>query len=172
VLYELFIPVRHQPIPPGSPARAFHPVALVITPILFVALALLTTVNPIYCALIALALGSCVVIASRRDLLHKMLVSALVFLALYSAYFFTLIIAVPGYVQRVWDLRVLSGISILGIPIEELAFALAFGFFWSGIYEYTLSLRLRQKETGGSMIHHLKSDLRWLTGTKADHGER
>jgi hypothetical protein len=150
VLYELFIPVRHEHIRSGSPAHVFHPLALVITPALFVLLVFLTRFNPIYCALIALALGSCLVIVSRRDLLRKMLVSAFIFLALYSAYFLALVIAAPGYVQKVWDLRMLSGISLLGIPLEELAFAFAFGFFWSGVYEYALSLRLRRRREQAS----------------------
>jgi hypothetical protein len=149
VLYEFFIPVRHEPIPGKSSARIFHPLALVFTPALFVALALLTGINPIYCALVALALGSILMIACRRDLLRKMLASAFIFLGLYSAYFLALVISVPGYVQRVWDLRGLSGIAILGIPGEELAFAFAFGFFWSGVYEYALALRLKQKEGRG-----------------------
>jgi hypothetical protein len=67
---------------------------------------------------------------------------------LYAAYFLALVVSVPGYVQRVWDLRVLSGISILGIPLEELAFAFTFGFFWSGVYEYALYLRLKRKGEG------------------------
>jgi hypothetical protein len=148
VLYELFIPVRHEPIPAGSSAHIFHPLALVVTPVLFAVLVLFTEVNPIYCALIALALGSFLMIACRRDLLRKMLASAFIFLGLYSVYFLTLEVAVPGYVQRVWDLRVLSGIAILGIPGEELAFAFTFGFFWSGVYEYALALRLKRKEGG------------------------
>jgi hypothetical protein len=145
VLYELFIPVRHEPFPRGSSARVFHSLALVVTPISFAILLLITRWNPIYCAIIALGLGGCLVIICRRDLLRKMLSSALIFLGLYSAYFLTLVLAAPGYVQRVWDLRMLSGISLLGIPLEELAFAFAFGFFWSGVYEYALSLRLKRK---------------------------
>ena len=150
VLYELFIPVRHEQIRPGSSAHFSHPLALVITPLIFVILALTTGINPIYCAFIALALGSCLILLSRRDLLRKMLMSAFIFLGLYSAYFLTLVVAVPGYVERVWNLRVLSGISILGIPLEELGFAFVFGFFWSGVYEYALSLRLRRKREGAS----------------------
>lgn len=38
----------------------------------------------------------------------------------------------PGYVERVWDLNVLSGLLVGPIPIEELAFAVAFGMYWSG----------------------------------------
>ena len=100
VLYELPVPVRHVPLRPGSRARVFHPVALVVTPAAFVILSSFTGLNPIYCALAALALGSCLVLASRPDLLRKMLSSAVIFLGLYSAYFLTLVVAVPGYVQR------------------------------------------------------------------------
>ncbi|HUK39307.1 MAG TPA: lycopene cyclase domain-containing protein [Methanomicrobiales archaeon] len=170
VLYELLVPVRHEPVGRGSRTHAFHPVALVVTPVSFAVLDLATGLNPIYGALLAFALGSALVVASRPDLLRKMLVSAFVFLGLYSAYFFTLIVAVPGYVQRVWDLRVLSGASVLGIPLEELAFAFAFGFFWSGIYEYALSLRLRQKAGGGTLLAHLAADLRQAAGRGARPG--
>jgi hypothetical protein len=147
VLYELIFPVRHEPIPPGSPAHVYHPLALVATPLLFALLFLITGINPIYCAIIALAAGGFLVLVTRRDLLGKMLVSAFIFLGLYFAYFMALVISAPGYVQRVWDLSILSGVNILGIPLEELAFAFTFGFFWSGVYEYALSLRLRRKMT-------------------------
>jgi len=150
VLYELLTPVRHMHKPTGSSARVFHPVALVITPLVFALLLTLTGLNPIYCAIIALLMGGCLVIATRKDLLRKMLTSAVIFLGLYSAYFLTLVIAVPGYVERVWDLSALSGMSILGIPLEELGFAFSFGFFWSGVYEYALDLRLRRAGEGSS----------------------
>ena len=65
-----------------------------------------------------------------------MLISALIFLALYFIYFLSLISAYPGYVQQVWNLNAISGVLILGIPLEELMFALSFGFLWSSIYEH------------------------------------
>jgi Lycopene cyclase len=150
VLYELIFPVRHEPIPPGSPAHVYHPIALVATPLLFALLFLFTAMNPIYCAIIALAAGGCLVLVTRRDLKRKMLASAFIFLGLYFAYFIALVVSAPGYVRRVWDLSVLSGVTILGIPVEELAFAFTFGFFWSGVYEYALSLRLKRKITASA----------------------
>ncbi len=144
VLYELFVPVRHEPARAEGSARTFHGLALIVTPAVFVLLALFTPYNPIYCALAAFVVGSGLVIASRPDLLRKMAWSGLIFLGLYSLFFLVLVVAVPGYIQQVWDLRVLSGMSILGIPLEELAFAFAFGFFWSAVYEYALDLRLRR----------------------------
>jgi Lycopene cyclase len=151
VLYEIFIPVHHVRIPPDSPAYVLHPVALVTTPLLFAILYLATGLNPIYCGIIALQAGGWFVVASRPDLLRKMLTSAIIFLGLYAAFFITLELLAPGYVQSVWNLDVLSGISILGIPLEELAFAFSFGFLWSGIYEYALDLRLKSGKVEGRL---------------------
>lgn len=65
-----------------------------------------------------------------------MIVSAFLFLGLYFFYFLTLIAAYPGYVERVWNLTVLSGTRIFGVPLEELMFALGLGFLWSSVYEH------------------------------------
>lgn len=146
VLYELIIPVRHVPLR-GNRTHLYHPLALVFTPLFFIVITLLTRINPIYCAIIALLSGGCLVLVVRSDLRRKMLSSAIIFLGLYSAYFLTLVIFAPGYVERVWNLslRALSGLEILGIPLEELAFAFSFGFFWSGVYEYALFKRLKRR---------------------------
>lgn len=65
-----------------------------------------------------------------------MIVSAGIFLEIYFIYFLTLIAMYPGYVEKVWNLKIISGILILGIPMEELLFAISFGFIWSSVYEH------------------------------------
>lgn len=40
------------------------------------------------------------------------------------------------YVENVWNLRAISGILIMGIPLEELMFAVGLGFLWSSVYEH------------------------------------
>jgi len=77
VLYELFIPVRHVPFREKH-AHLYHPLALVFTPSLFVAITLLTHINPIYSAIIALLSGGCLVLIVRSDLRRKMLASAII----------------------------------------------------------------------------------------------
>lgn len=42
----------------------------------------------------------------------------------------------PGYIERVWNLAALSGLSVGGFPIEELVFATAFGSYWAGVYDH------------------------------------
>jgi len=149
VIYELFVPVRHERVRQGTLAGVLHALALIATPAIFVLLTLLSGLNPIYSALIALAAGSCMVLSSRPDLLPKMLASGFIFLGLYTAYFTALNVSAPGYVERVWNLGALSGVILLGIPAEELGFAFAFGFFWSAVYEYALSKRLERPGQAG-----------------------
>lgn len=143
VLYEHIFRTQHAVMSLGKRhdlRHRFHFWALSSAPIIFVVLLIATKINPIYSAIIAMAGGGLFAWFCRPDLKKKMLVSALIFLGLYFIYFLTLIIAYPGYVQNVWKLKAISGILILGIPLEELMFALSFGFLWSSIYEH-LTLR-------------------------------
>ena len=64
-----------------------------------------------------------------------MAASSLLFTAFYLLYFFWFILYAPGYVIQVWNIQAISGLLIAGIPLEEILFALGFGFFWSGIYD-------------------------------------
>lgn len=102
----------------------------------FVALYALTPLNPIYVAHAALAAGGVAALACRPDLLRRMIVGALVFLALYFVYFVSLVSVHPAYVRRVWNLPALSGVLIAGVPLEELLFAALLGWLWSGLYEH------------------------------------
>ncbi len=115
----------------------YHLWILLSAPIIFIILLISTPLNPIYSAIIALLLGGVATLHCRPDLKKKMVVSGFLFLILYFFYFLILIAISPsGYVEHVWNLSVLSGILIAGIPLEELLFAFSFGFFWSGIYEH------------------------------------
>ena len=66
----------------------------------------------------------------------KMAGSAFLFLGFYFAYFLTLVVVYPQYVRLVWNLPAFSGVLVLGIPVEELAFAFSLGFLWSSVYEH------------------------------------
>ena len=114
----------------------FHALAILSAPILFIVLLFSTNFNPIYSAIISMIIGGFATWYCRPDLKAKMLVSAFLFLLLYAIYFYTLISIAPGYVEDVWNLNAITGILLLGIPVEELLFAFSFGFIWSSIYEH------------------------------------
>jgi Lycopene cyclase len=139
-LYMVVFPVEHEPEMPRDERlearHKYHLPLLLSTPAIFIVLLIATPLNPIYDAVIAMVLGGISTWYCRPDLKKKMLVSAMLFLCLYSLYFFTLILLFPGFVERVWNIPAISGILVAGIPAEELLFALAFGFYWSTVYEH------------------------------------
>lgn len=119
-----------------SPRHRYHLLALVSAPVIFVTLFSISSLNPIYSAIIAMVVGGIATWYCRPDLKNKMFASALIFLGIYFVYFLTLIVLYPDFVEQVWNLKALSGILILGIPLEELLFATSFGFLWSSVYEH------------------------------------
>jgi hypothetical protein len=98
--------------------------------------------NPIYPSIVAMAVGAIATMACRPDLKAKTWIGGLLFLVYYFAFFIALIATAPGYVERVWNLPTLTGILLLGVPLEELLFALTFGLYWSSVYEHLIWRRL------------------------------
>lgn len=138
-IYEYIFKTRHETIPQStqhSPRHRYHFWAIVSAPIIFIILLFATELNSIYSSAIAFIAGGLATWYCRPDLKKKMIASAFIFLALYFFYFLTLIFMYPGYVEMVWNLKVISGILIFGVPLEELMFAFSFGFLWSSIYEH------------------------------------
>ena len=139
VLYELIFRTAHEKMTIQShhlTQHRYHIWAILSMPIIFSVLLFFTKLNPIYISVISLIVGGLATWYCRPDLKKKMITSAFLFLALYFFYFLTLIIMFPGYVQQVWNLQAVSGILIIGIPLEELLYAFSFGFMWSSIYEH------------------------------------
>lgn len=92
--------------------------------------------NPIYPAILALAIGGAASVLCRPDLARGTLLGGVLFTALYALFMLLLIVFAPGYVEQVWNLPALSGIRPAAIPLEELAFGFAFGSYWAGAYAH------------------------------------
>lgn len=104
--------------------------------------------NPIYPGIVALALGGTANVLCRPDLLRNTLVGGGLFLLLYASFMLLLIFFAPGYIEQVWNLPAISGVLLIGIPLEELTFGFAFGLYWAGIYEHFTWYR-GQSNNGG-----------------------
>lgn len=138
VLYNLLTGRERTAFPVGeraAPRHSLHSWALAVP---FVSFPLLYPFpwNPIYPAIIGMALGALAAMFCRPDLAPKAGVGAILFLGYYAVFLLGLEWTAPGYIERVWNLPALSGLKIAGLPIEELLFAAAFGAYWSGIYEH------------------------------------
>ncbi|MFV2055056.1 MAG: lycopene cyclase domain-containing protein [Thiohalomonadales bacterium] len=92
--------------------------------------------NPIYPSIIAMAVGAVANMLCRPDLKQKSWIGGVLFLIYYSIFLAGLEWTAPGYIDRVWNLSALSGISLGPMPLEELLFAISFGMYWSGVYEH------------------------------------
>ena len=137
-MYNALTRRRLGPVPQEahSPSRhRLHALALLSPGIAFVLLSAFGW-NPIYPAVLAMALGAAAAVLCRPDLLRKTLIGGLLFLGYYAVFMLGLVLTAPGYIEQVWNLPALSGGALLGIPIEELLFGFAFGLFWSGVYEH------------------------------------
>lgn len=139
VFYEAIFKTEHTDIHTmemSSPKHRFHFWAMISAPVAFFALIATANINPIYSGAIACIIGFFTSWYCRPDLLKKMVTSGFLFLAFYFFAFFLLDLAFPGYVGNVWNLPALSGVMIIGVPLEELMFAFTFGLYWSSVYEH------------------------------------
>lgn len=113
-----------------------HIYILTVPVIVFFILAVFTSLNHIYCGIIAMFTGAIATYYCRPDLKSKIWVGGVLFTILYFIYFGSILIPYPNYVKLYWNLKNLTDILILGIPLEELLFAFTFGMYWSSFYEH------------------------------------
>jgi cellobiose-specific phosphotransferase system component IIC len=152
VIYETLFKPRHVRMSAHEKMgmrHQYHLWALVSPLAVFVPLHLLTSLNPIYTASIAMLVGAASGMVCRPDLKTKIAAGSLLFLALYFVFFLGFNLAYPGFVQEVWNLPALSGILISGVPLEELMFAFTFGGLWSSYYEHVNWYRLARGRKQG-----------------------
>ena len=90
-----------------------------------------------HAVIVSMALGGLVIMFFRKDLIKETFVGGFLFFLLYFlVLFFVNTFLFPGWVSHTWNVEQLSGILILGIPLEELLWAFTFGFLWAPLYEY------------------------------------
>lgn len=92
--------------------------------------------NPIYPAIVAMAIGVASTVVCRPDLARRIWLGGVLFVGYYGVFLLGLEWTAPGYIARVWALDALSGIRLGPFPIEEFLFAAGFGGYWSAVYEH------------------------------------
>ena len=145
VLYRLVQRRNLIEIPESERKHArhrLHRYILLVPALVFALLAFFTTLNHIYCGIIAMFTGALATLYCRPDLKGKIWIGGLLFTLLYFIYFGSILPFYPDYVELYWNLDALSHILILGIPLEELLFAFSFGMLWSSLYEHLYWQRL------------------------------
>jgi len=147
-IYEAFNKVEHRKLTAHEihhPKHKFHLLALLSSPISFIFLYTLSSLNPIYSTILSLIIGALATFYCRSDLVKKMIASGIIFFFIYFIFFAIFNILFPGYIQKVWNLKALSGVLLMGIPMEELIFAASLGLMWSSIYEHIFWLKYKSQ---------------------------
>lgn len=138
VFYNLVASRSYQPVSHcerKSSLHRHHYKALAAPFVVFIPLYFLPW-NPIYPSIVAMLVGVVATMLCRPDLKRKSWIGGVLFLLYYAIFLAGLEWSAPGYIDRVWNLEALSGISIGFMPLEELLFAISFGMYWSGVYEH------------------------------------
>ncbi len=137
IIYDIFFGVRHRRMKEKDCRRhRLHLLALLSPFVVFIVLWIFTELNPIYSASIAMFVGGISAVLCRPDLIKKTFFGGIMFMMLYLVFFLLFNLAYPSAVGQFWNLPAISGLLILGVPLEELMFAFSFGLLWSGVYEH------------------------------------
>ena len=147
VLYGVIFKIKQEKMSKHemhNKRHRFHKLALISPLIAFILLYFLTNLNPIYTGSIAMFVGGIAAILCRPNLKKKIWVGGILFLILYFFFFLFFNLVYPELVGEVWNLSAISGILILGIPLEELIFAFTFGMMWSSIYEHIVWHKVKE----------------------------
>jgi hypothetical protein len=140
VIYSVFTNQRVQPFKqrPQKFYEIFVHWLVVLSPYFLCPLLYFTVCNRniAYAGCIALLLGALLRIIVRPDLKKQTLAGGIMFLCYYTVAFKCFDLLAPGYITRVWNLANLSGIMLIGLPIEEFYWGISFGCYASGLYEH------------------------------------
>lgn len=111
--------------------------ALLLSSLIFV----VAPFNAIYLFIFLQLFGTMAILWQRPDLLKNSLIGGLFFMTLYGALFLIFNALFPSFIDNYYHLLHTSQISILGLPLEELLYALTLGMMWAPLYEYEHRLR-------------------------------
>lgn len=99
-------------------------------------------VNSIYSSYIGFLISSLYIWRKRSDLIFDSLISGMILVSVAIFYYIVIIYLFPDIVSNWLIAKNISGIFILGFPIEEILWYLIFGFLVGPLYEFWKSYKL------------------------------
>ena len=117
-------------------AYHLHLAAIIISFFSFFIFQYFFPINLIYGLSFSYIIGALVLWIDRRDLAKHSIAGAAVFVGVYLIAFIIVIVVFPNFINNFYNLKKLSGIIFIGMPLEELLYAASFGLMWAPMYEY------------------------------------
>ena len=152
VLYEIVFSRRYKKR--GTTTHLGVMLLLSLSGLLFMVVgSLILGFNSIYTSTTGFLLLGTLIVIFRHDLLADAFWSGILVGTLMLGFYIIFISLFPGIIQKWWMLENLSGILILGAPLEELMWGFGWGFFAGPAYEFVKGLRLIGKSSS-NIVHH------------------
>jgi Lycopene cyclase len=144
VCYEIFSGIRYRYS--GRTSYTVRAVALLVF------LACITSVffygfsfTSFWSTVLGLSITTVIMLFLRPDLMRNSLLSGVLSLLLVLPAYGFILYTSPSWVNETYDWRYLSGVLVLGIPIEELIFWFLSGLFFGPFYEFWKSGTIRRR---------------------------
>lgn len=98
--------------------------------------------NSIYASIFSFAVVAVAMLALRPSLIPVALGSGLVLAVVMFVFYLIYQRMYPGIIEHWWRLENISGILLLGVPIEELLWGFSWGLIGGSIYEFSAKVKL------------------------------
>ncbi len=98
----------------------------------------------IYTSIVSMFIGATVIWISRKDLVGESLIGGVLFLIVYFLSLRIIDFAFSDWIINTWNLSVLRLPFVLGVPLEEILWALVFGMLWAPLYEDLRGYKLKK----------------------------
>jgi len=99
-------------------------------------------VTSFWASTIAMMIAATCMLYTRKDLFLNALASGILMAIVSLPSYYVIIWLFPGFIHKAWMFQYLSGITLTGIPVEDLIFYFLFGFVIGPLYEYWHNKRL------------------------------
>jgi len=106
---------------------------------------LLLGFDPMHVSLVGIAVMGIVLLRLRGELWRLTVVGAVCFGLFYTAICIVSFSLNPDLLRQ-WNFAALSGYSLVGVPVEEIAWSIAFGAVWPLIIAYSFETRIASVE--------------------------
>ena len=128
-------------------------ISAVILSVIFFGGFMILKINSFYSSVFGFFIATMIIWYFRKDLIIDSLASGILVLLLGFLWFWLPHFLTPGWVKNYWYLQNLSGILILGAPLEDLIWGFFAGLYIGPLYEFWKGAKLKKINT---QYHHIK----------------
>jgi hypothetical protein len=148
VIYEEVFKKRYQKV--KKKTHHWNLIFLILILIGFIILNILFflfNINSIYASAIAYLTIASLIFICRKDLISDGIFSGVLLGIIFMVEYWILLTIYPNLFEKIWMMDNLSGITIVGMPVEELIWSFSWGVLAGPMYEFYFGLRFQKSKS-------------------------